>query len=155
MTPCARRAADLTTINAFTKLHHFTRRALRNGKSAGCDLTGVRMRALRGLGGLLDNIPGKCRRTGTSSDTRGTGVGAPTIDNPVDAPAYVVRDIERSIRSHRQAGGTMHGFGRRLHCSREAIGKDLALARCVIRSEEHTSELQSRGHLVCRLLLEK
>src|SRR6266508_6876590 len=27
-------------------------------------------------------------------------------------------------------------------------------ARCC-RSEEHTSELQSRGHLVCRLLLEK
>src|SRR5690625_5729256 len=25
----------------------------------------------------------------------------------------------------------------------------------VARSEEHTSELQSRGHLVCRLLLEK
>src|SRR5690625_5416601 len=25
----------------------------------------------------------------------------------------------------------------------------------VMRSEEHTSELQSRGHLVCRLLLEK
>src|SRR5690625_6368481 len=25
----------------------------------------------------------------------------------------------------------------------------------VIRSEEHTSELQSRGHLLCRLLLEK
>src|SRR5437870_8083447 len=27
--------------------------------------------------------------------------------------------------------------------------------RLVRRSEEHTSELQSRGHLVCRLLLEK
>src|SRR5690625_5457963 len=26
---------------------------------------------------------------------------------------------------------------------------------CSWRSEEHTSELQSRGHLVCRLLLEK
>src|SRR5690625_6467984 len=26
---------------------------------------------------------------------------------------------------------------------------------CESRSEEHTSELQSRGHLVCRLLLEK
>src|SRR5690625_2862381 len=25
----------------------------------------------------------------------------------------------------------------------------------IIRSEEHTSELQSRGHLVCRVLLEK
>src|SRR5690625_4527146 len=30
-----------------------------------------------------------------------------------------------------------------------------ALQLEVIRSEEHTSELQSRGHLVCRLLLEK
>src|SRR5437870_7502132 len=27
--------------------------------------------------------------------------------------------------------------------------------REMVRSEEHTSELQSRGHLVCRLLLEK
>src|SRR5439155_23508282 len=30
-----------------------------------------------------------------------------------------------------------------------------ALSRNLWRSEEHTSELQSRGHLVCRLLLEK
>src|SRR5690625_6493095 len=30
--------------------------------------------------------------------------------------------------------------------------KNSAISR---RSEEHTSELQSRGHLVCRLLLEK
>src|SRR5690625_6116708 len=29
------------------------------------------------------------------------------------------------------------------------------LSRLLKRSEEHTSELQSRGHLVCRLLLEK
>src|SRR5437660_8244951 len=29
------------------------------------------------------------------------------------------------------------------------------LAVLELRSEEHTSELQSRGHLVCRLLLEK
>src|SRR5690625_6651675 len=28
-------------------------------------------------------------------------------------------------------------------------------ATVYLRSEEHTSELQSRGHLVCRLLLEK
>src|SRR5690625_1062553 len=31
----------------------------------------------------------------------------------------------------------------------------LGLATPTSRSEEHTSELQSRGHLVCRLLLEK
>src|SRR2546422_5121047 len=30
-----------------------------------------------------------------------------------------------------------------------------ALGACKRRSEEHTSELQSRLHLVCRLLLEK
>src|SRR5690625_7086494 len=31
----------------------------------------------------------------------------------------------------------------------------LSLAKLYARSEEHTSELQSRGHLVCRLLLDK
>src|SRR5690625_5589387 len=30
-----------------------------------------------------------------------------------------------------------------------------AASPLLLRSEEHTSELQSRGHLVCRLLLEK
>src|SRR5258707_1836720 len=37
-----------------------------------------------------------------------------------------------------------------------ALGLDKRIApRCIIRSEEHTSELQSRQYLVCRLLLEK
>src|SRR3712207_7188101 len=40
---------------------------------------------------------------------------------------------------------------RREHAPR--LGERLALARD--RSEEHTSELQSRQYLVCRLLLEK
>src|SRR5690625_5970262 len=31
----------------------------------------------------------------------------------------------------------------------------LSHLKILLRSEEHTSELQSRGHLVCRLLLEK
>src|SRR5690625_1041291 len=46
------------------------------------------------------------------------------------------------------------------------IGRDVEIERVIqvlsrrtknnpVRSEEHTSELQSRGHLVCRLLLEK
>src|SRR5690554_7197770 len=33
--------------------------------------------------------------------------------------------------------------------------KHIDVAKVVPRSEEHTSELQSRPHLVCRLLLEK
>src|SRR3989442_3843188 len=48
-----------------------------------------------------------------------------------------------------------HGGGRRaLPCERKVLG----LAPWYsgrMRSEEHTSELQSRPHLVCRLLLEK
>src|SRR5439155_8408917 len=42
--------------------------------------------------------------------------------------------------------------------SRTAIAPPTASTRAsstTARSEEHTSELQSRGHLVCRLLLEK
>src|SRR3712207_8399956 len=44
---------------------------------------------------------------------------------------------------------------------RDALGRGLALGRTLganpfaYRSEEHTSELQSRQYLVCRLLLEK
>src|SRR5690348_18259476 len=47
------------------------------------------------------------------------------------------------------------GFRRR---SRPAPGERYAAGsggRCGVRSEEHTSELQSPVHLVCRLLLEK
>src|SRR5439155_11705659 len=51
----------------------------------------------------------------------------------------------------------------RVHDGRHAVvaahGDEVGrLVRAVValpRSEEHTSELQSRGHLVCRLLLEK
>src|SRR3989449_2925255 len=38
---------------------------------------------------------------------------------------------------------------------REAAGYGHAAVVQTVRSEEHTSELQSRLHLVCRLLLEK
>src|SRR5437870_1764912 len=52
----------------------------------------------------------------------------------------------------------------KLSCDDDTLARDLAqetpdqflvFVRAVDRSEEHTSELQSRGHLVCRLLLEK
>src|SRR5439155_23795313 len=39
--------------------------------------------------------------------------------------------------------------------SPQAPGQKPPLMAPPSRSEEHTSELQSRGHLVCRLLLEK
>src|SRR2546429_2280645 len=39
--------------------------------------------------------------------------------------------------------------------AQEALAATLRMLRDPARSEEHTSELQSRLHLVCRLLLEK
>src|SRR5437660_7183147 len=45
----------------------------------------------------------------------------------------------------------------RSHCDRARSPSqvDFPGKHVTMRSEEHTSELQSRGHLVCRLLLEK
>src|SRR5690606_41532118 len=54
----------------------------------------------------------------------------------------------------------INGFGSRVVLRSVALGKEegtaeLHLAPDLNRSEEHTSELQSRENLVCRLLLEK
>src|SRR5439155_18673157 len=43
----------------------------------------------------------------------------------------------------------------RLQVPRLRHPESFQLSPIASRSEEHTSELQSRGHLVCRLLLEK
>src|SRR2546422_4887756 len=51
-------------------------------------------------------------------------------------PMFVGRDPSQILASHDEVQRVLHGVGRN-------------------RSEEHTSELQSRLHLVCRLLLEK
>src|SRR5439155_21441097 len=61
--------------------------------------------------------------------------------------------------SHAAGDGTRRGVPRAgnprgmVSPSRPSARRDLVAERN--RSEEHTSELQSRGHLVCRLLLEK
>src|SRR5437660_6792080 len=53
--------------------------------------------------------------------------------------------IDRVIAGQAQVKGVPVEEERRRFVDRHALH----------RSEEHTSELQSRGHLVCRLLLEK
>src|SRR2546429_4503215 len=54
---------------------------------------------------------------------------------------------QRDDREHRREQG---------HDLRDAAERfDEARMAPLVRSEEHTSELQSRLHLVCRLLLEK
>src|SRR5690625_6530126 len=63
----------------------------------------------------------------------------------------------RSQRTLRQIGSSSKKRSKAWHRGTETGFKGAAqpTANLLIRSEEHTSELQSRGHLVCRLLLEK
>src|SRR5690554_7732732 len=74
----------------------------------------------------------------------------------------VVRAEARGLAEAVELVGARGGRGREAEATRE-LGDDAnVLADHVesrpqlgLRSEEHTSELQSRPHLVCRLLLEK
>src|SRR5687768_18150093 len=50
-------------------------------------------------------------------------------------------------------GAVLHEVGIKLDPARLENGHDARAAELEQRSEEHTSELQSRLHLVCRLLL--
>src|SRR5438309_4838720 len=64
------------------------------------------------------------------------------------------------FRSHAQRRGERRGrenIGRRTRGERAPFAEDhdAVALRGELRSEEHTSELQSQFHLVCRLLLEK
>src|SRR5690625_6285031 len=63
-----------------------------------------------------------------------------------DVPAQASSDTLRRLRPLAR---------RRLMMLRPAGVAMRARKPCALRSEEHTSELQSRGHPVCRLLLAK
>src|SRR5258708_11279056 len=64
-------------------------------------------------------------------------------------PLHVCEQLRNTVLEDLAADETDRGMRRRL--DREM----LAAAEADLRSEEHTSELQSPDHLVCRLLLEK
>src|SRR5687768_18022740 len=75
---------------------------------------------------------------------------------------YYAWIIARGVGSNDVVASSPDSYVSYLNTVSDLIGKDIAPSilstnRQVdqIRSEEHTSELQSRLHLVCRLLLEK
>src|SRR3712207_7983191 len=61
----------------------------------------------------------------------------------------------RQPRAAARRGARLRGPGARLRAVRRDRGVGMSTALIEERSEEHTSELQSRQYLVCRLLLEK
>src|SRR5690625_5739255 len=89
----------------------------------------------------------------------GTEEAVKTAEDAVEA----AKDIGYPIMLKASAGGG--GIGMQVVWTDEELTKAFANNSsraqsffgngAMFRSEEHTSELQSRGHLVCRLLLEK
>src|SRR2546429_5813075 len=69
--------------------------------------------------------------------------------------SYAVQWVENAVTlNHPVPVSRLPGFGDG-RVSVQDAGAQLAAPLLQVRSEEHTSELQSRLHLVCRLLLEK
>src|SRR3712207_7897986 len=80
------------------------------------------------------------------------------IRRPPRSTLFPYTTLFRSRQRGLAAGARGPGLDRRLHHRRRVQllprrGEQAAEVRS--RSEEHTSELQSRQYLVCRLLLEK
>src|SRR5258708_20486090 len=81
------------------------------------------------------------------------------IRRPPRSTLFPYTTLFRSMRKRAATGqnplrGNGHGQGAIYDHPLEGPGDD-PRSRSTTRSEEHTSELQSPDHLVCRLLLEK
>src|SRR5690606_39559404 len=95
---------------------------------------------------------GDSQRRGREVRSRG-GQQAAAAGGAVSRGHHGAADDGRGGRRHRSAGGTAgppRGAG-----AVEPFGPARQRPAPAPRSEEHTSELQSRENLVCRLLLEK
>src|SRR3712207_7775250 len=81
------------------------------------------------------------------ADVRDGGLGALHQITEQILPAFGIRgdEIPRGLGSHRQAGELR---------AEPVVQVAPEAPPLLLRSEEHTSELQSRQYLVCRLLLE-
>src|SRR5690625_8029993 len=69
-------------------------------------------------------------------------------------PIYAI-DENPFFAPNRHIIGELEAFMDKLRKEGDSIGARIEVVAQQVRSEEHTSELQSRGHLVCRLLPDK
>src|SRR2546422_5199630 len=84
------------------------------------------------------------RNSGTSSTRCAIAAGVRKMPLPIVEPTTTATALHRPRRR-----------GSRSPQRSSGVGVDMRPHNIHFRSEEHTSELQSRLHLVCRLLLEK
>src|SRR5690625_5489254 len=87
---------------------------------------------------------------------KGRGVAEPPRDcRPRPRPPYPIPLKRRALQRCCSEGARQRLRRTRRHVpARRHVPLEVTTPSGT-RSEEHTSELQSRGHLVCRLLLEK
>src|SRR5690606_40781134 len=86
-----------------------------------------------------------------SSDLRPLIIGSRIAGNRILVAIW--KRLARKLRPTRISTGSI---SRMPAAAESAMGKkDEIVPIAILRSEEHTSELQSRENLVCRLLLEK
>src|SRR3712207_7902113 len=76
----------------------------------------------------------------------------PIYEVALDAQRLLAGDLR--TRAQRDPTRDPRGRGLEVHREADLVEEDAGAER-EARSEEHTSELQSRQYLVCRLLLEK
>src|SRR5690606_39321256 len=78
------------------------------------------------------------------------------LQNPLFAIPTVLATKECMEIAYKEYG-SKHHLSNPANAFRHALWVILIIQKCLIwkRSEEHTSELQSRENIVCRLLLEK
>src|SRR5207249_8395574 len=72
-------------------------------------------------------------------------------ENGQMVPTHVVESVQFRTRSHTNRSGVERSLGREVELSRALLFQGQQGGLRPIRSEEHTSELQSRFDLVCRL----
>src|SRR5690625_5384324 len=85
----------------------------------------------------------------------GTGGADTTPPGPPGPPGPPKTSRARTRLGDRTFAGAARGAGILILLVLAGVAGFLLIEAWPARSEEHTSELQSRGHLVCRLLLEK
>src|SRR5690554_7691033 len=87
--------------------------------------------------------------SGTSTSTPTTVTKAAPECRPNNPMATATANSKKLLAPIKPAGAAM------LCGTFQTLAQPYAIKNIKTRSEEHTSELQSRPHLVCRLLLEK
>src|SRR5689334_24505669 len=86
------------------------------------------------------------------NDTATTEIYTLSLHDALPICLHPARHLGGAAGARRARRGQRH---HRVHPATDARGRRTAQRDVSPRSEEHTSELQSQFHLVCRLLLEK